>query len=117
MTDDELQTISKKKEYKGQINYEGILGGHLNRVASYRDMDTKRYASSVETYALMTPPGICETILEELDRLGLTRCIYDGITPDKLKLYDDLFRFINRTLAAEGLIFKISSYELGIEDR
>ena len=115
MTDEDFAILSKK-EYRGVINYEGILGGHLNRVATYRDTDPKKYASSVETYALMCPPDICEKSLSYLKELGLKRCDYDGITIDKKLLYDELWQYINKALKDDaGLIFKTASYEVGIE--
>jgi len=106
-----------KKEYKGSINYENVLAGHITRMAVARDTVPRQYASSVETYALMCPPEICDSALKELERLGLTRCEYDNINYAKMMLYDDLWRFINKQLKeVAGLIFKSSTYEIGLED-
>jgi len=108
--------VIKKKEYKGDLNYEAILAAQVNRIATYRDSDIRQYASSIETYALMCPPEICDLALSRLVRLGLLRCDYSGLTPERLKLYDDLFRYINVQLKeVAGIIFKTSSYEIGGE--
>lgn len=114
MTND--TAILKKKEYRGDLNYEAILAAQVNRIATYRDTNLRAYASSVETYGLMCPPEICISVLEKLDQLGLTRCNYNSLTSERLKLYDDLFIYINKQLKeVAGIIFKTSSYEIGLE--
>ena len=110
------ETTTAKREYKGLINYEAILGGHLNRVAGYRDLDPRRYASSVETFALMCPPAIARDCLKQLKEIGLMHGIYDTITTERMLLYDKLWLFINEELSKAGLIFKTSTYDVGIED-
>lgn len=105
-----------KKEYKGVINYEAILAGQLNRIAISRDISNRQFASSVETFANMCPPEVAEASLKHLEKLGLSRCEYESITTTKMRLYDDLWRFINNELKKVGLIFKTSSYEIGLED-
>jgi hypothetical protein len=114
MTDD--KKILSKKEYKTVINYESILAGHLNRLATYRDSDPKQYCSSIETYMLICPPDIADVCIGELSGKGLVRGEYENITTARLVLYDDLLRFVNRKLNEEGLIFKKSTYEIGLED-
>ena len=105
---------AKQSHYKGVINYEAILGGQITRVALYRDTNLKRYASAVETYALMCPPDIAEKAIKHLSELGLTRCEYEGMNKQKEVLYDDLFLFINDTLKNDAnLIFKTSVFETG----
>lgn len=117
MTDPPAPKEFAKKEYKGSINYENVLAGHITRMAVARDTVPRQYASSVETYALMCPPEICDNALKELERLGLTRCEYDNINYAKMMLYDDLWRFINKQLKEiAGLIFKTSTYEIGLEE-
>ena len=108
--------VISKKEYKGDLNYEAVLAGQVNRIAVYRDMSPRQYASSVESYALMCPPEICDKALSKLESLGLHRCNYENINSDRMVLYDDLFRYVNLCLMKDaGLIFKTSSYEIGIE--
>ena len=111
-----LKAELKKKEYKGIVNYEAILASQLNRVCMCRDLNSKQYASSVETYANACPPEVAEVALKHLQELGLYRCQYENITTEKMQLYDDLWRFINNELKKTGLIFKTSSYEIGLEE-
>ena len=115
MTKDE--PISKKDYYKGVINYEAILGGQITRAAMYRDTNLRQYASSIETYALMCPPEICDKALKRLSELGLVRCQYQSMNSQKQQLYDDLWRFINTCLKKDAnLIFKTAHFEIGYED-
>ena len=120
MTEPNEYTIAvkdlKRKEFKDRINYEAILAAQINRMAMYRDTNLKQYASSVESFILMLPPSISEQAMDELDRLGLTRGEYNSMTIDKLVLYDKLWAITNVLLKNEGLIFKQSSYEIGLED-
>jgi len=106
----------KRKEYKGVINYEAILAAQINRMAMYRDTNLKQYASSVESFALMCPPTISTNAFKELKELKLERGSYDSMTIAKLVKYDTLWSRINDLLKKEGLIFKQSSYEIGIEE-
>lgn len=113
MTEDPL---IRKESYRGVINYENILGGQITRAAVYRDIDVKKYASSIETYLLMCPPDICDEAILRLSEIGLVRCEYDNMNSKKQLLYDDLWRFINRKLKEEtNLIFKTGSFEVGYE--
>jgi len=109
-------TEFEKKEYKGDLRYESVLAGHITRLAVARDTSPTVYASGIETYILMCPPEICDNALAELKRLGLKRCEYSNLTPEKMMLYDDLWRFVNRQLKdVARLIFKTSTYEIGLE--
>ena len=115
MTDE--PSITTRREFKGLINYEAILGGHLNRVLAFRDLDPRRYASSVESFAIACPPVIAQDCLKHLVTLGLDRCVYDTITKERMLLYDTLLLYINNELAKAGLIFKTSTWDVGVEDR
>lgn len=120
MTNDNEFTVDvkdlKKREYKDRINYEAILAAQINRMAVYRDTNLKQYASSVESFILMCPPSISKDGFEELKKLGLVRGMYDSMTIDKLVKYDQLWTIVNDLLKKEGLIFKQSTYEIGLED-
>jgi hypothetical protein len=119
LTDDGFSIDVKqlsKKEYKDKINYEAILAAQINRMAMYRDTNLKQYASSVESFALMCPPNITGEAFKKMESLELHRGDYDSMNNEKLIKYDDLWIKINDLLKQEGLIFKQSSYEIGIEE-
>jgi len=62
-------------------------------------------------------PEIADKAIKKLEEWKLIRCDYTNITPEKMKLYDDLWRFINNELSEMGWMFKRSSYQIGVEDR
>lgn len=99
--------------YRGKINYEGILGEHINHIALYRDTNTKAYCSSIETFILMCPADIRSKCFTKLKELKLQRGEYAGIKEDKLIVYDDLWIYTNELLEKSDLIFKTGSFETG----
>ena len=106
----------KRDRYKGVVNYEAILGAHINRIAIYRDTDPKKYASSVETYILMCPDNIRQDCIKQISRLGLKKARYDTMNADKMVLYDNLWSYVNEKLERKAnLIFKTAEYEIGKE--
>jgi len=114
MTDEEgTNLLSKRDYYKGIIEYEGILSTHITHIAQYRDRNLKQYASSIETFVLMCPKGIRDKGLKKLTELGLKRCEYEGIATSRMRLYDDLWVFVNELLEDSNLIFKTGSFEIG----
>lgn len=113
MTDDSLR---HEQYYRGAINYESILGNQITRVAVFRDTNIKQYASSIETLIFMCPKAIRNTAIKKRDELKLSSCEYDSITPDRMKLYDGLWRFVNEELENRDLIFKTKTFEIGSEE-
>ena len=111
MDDYERDGIEKEGGYRESV--EGILASHMNRITFYRDNNLKHYASSIETLILFCPNQIRQISLEKLRTLGLERCIYESITPDKMKQYDELLIFINQELEKEKMIFRKSSFAVG----
>lgn len=101
----------KEGNYRESI--EGVLTSHMNRITIYRETNLKHYASSVETLILFCPDEIRQLGFEKMRSIGLQRCQYESITPDRMKLYDELLIFINQKLEAEGMIFKRSSFVVG----
>jgi len=106
----------KHKEYKDKLNYEAGLLGQINRMANYRDINLRQYASSIETFMLMCPPDITQQSYDKLKELNLKPGEYDSMNIEKLTKYDLLWRYINTLLIKEGLIYKKSSYEIGMEE-
>ena len=92
--------------FKSQLDAEGLLLMHMNRIAIFRDTDMKRYCSSVETLILLCPRNIRERAVECMKQLGLNRGIYSSITDDKRVLYDDLLIYINEQLEKQRMIWK-----------
>ena len=114
MIDNDLQI--KRDRYKGVVNYEAILGSHINRIATYRDIDPKKYASSVETFILMCPDDIRQDCIKQIQRLGLKKATYDNMNSNKMILYDELWSYVNERLERKAnLIFKTAEYEVGKE--
>jgi len=113
MTEGEYDLFARKEYYRGVINYEGILGAHINRIAMYRDSDLKRYCSSIETLILMLPLELRSMSLQYLAQLGLRRGSYLGLTEEKLQRYDELWVYINEILEKNNMIFKAGSFEIG----
>lgn len=118
MTDEEPVVPKEltKKEPKQIMQYENVLTGHSSRMGVARSTSPKEYAMSVETYAVMCPPEISDKALSKLRELGLKQCEYSNITVEKMVLYDDLWRFINKELSEAGWMFKKSTWQIGIED-
>lgn len=114
MTEEEDEELrSKRAYYKGIIEIEGILGTHIVHVMQYRDKNLKQYASSIETLIIACPTGIRNKGLKKLTELGLKRCEYEGMSSNKMRLYDDLWIYINELLEESNLIFKTGSFEIG----
>ena len=92
--------------FKSQLDAEGLLLMHMNRIAIFRDTDMKRYCSSVETLILMCPRNIRDRSIDYMKQLGLQRGMYSSITDDKRVLYDDLLIYINEQLEKQRMIWK-----------
>lgn len=92
--------------YKNQLDAEGLLLMHMNRIAIYRDTDMRRYCSSVETLILMCPRNIRERGLNKLNELSLLRGRYSSITDDRMVVYDDLLVYVNEQLEKQRMIWK-----------
>lgn len=92
--------------YKGQLDAEGLLLMHMNRIAIYRDTDIKRYCSSIETFILICPRNVRERAIEYLKSLGLIRGHYGAVTEETLIRYDDLLIFVNEQLEKQRMIWK-----------
>ena len=117
MTDDLFYEGSppgySRNEYRGVLNLEGVLTAHYRDMMRYMDSDIRMYCSSVESFILGCPDEITDKGLTELERLGLKRRYYDGVTPMKMILYDDLFRYVKRELKKVNIIFKSGQFEIG----
>jgi len=107
MTDD--AKFEKEERYRGRIEYEGILGQHIFKISQYRDKNPKQYASSIETLVLMCPKEIRLMGLEKMEELGINRCDYKSINDGKMRMYDELWIYLNELLEDNNLIYK-SSY-------
>jgi hypothetical protein len=102
-----------RSEYRGMLNYEGIIGGHIQKVMQYRDTSLKQYCSSVETLIIHCPRQIRTKSYIRLHDLGLQRGSYLGITEDRLIIYDDLLIYVNELLEDANLIFRTGQFEIG----
>jgi regulator of sirC expression with transglutaminase-like and TPR domain len=102
-----------KNEYRGILNYEGILGTHVTNMMKYSDNDIKQYCSSIETFIRWCPEEIRNKGYEKLQEMGLQRRRYEGLTPEKLVLYDDLIIYINGLLEKRNIIFRTGTFEIG----
>jgi hypothetical protein len=106
--------IEKATQFKDSLNYQILLGKQINRIAIYRDINIKQYASSIDTFIIMLDPDeIYPAVKKKRDALGLELCNYDGMNIDKQKKYDELWVFIHKQLKDHGLIFRSSSFEHG----
>lgn len=102
-----------RADYRGMLNYEGILGGHIQKLMQYRDTDPRRYCSSIETLIIHCPRSIRTKAFKKLEDLGLRRGFYTTINESKIIIYDDLLIFINELLENANLIFKTGTFEVG----
>jgi len=112
-----LSDFEHSTRFKSELNYELILGKQINRCAMYRDVNIKQYASSIDTLINMLPTELRNNARKKRDKLGLAKANYDGMTSDKLQLWDELSTFINQDLEDHNLIFRTSSFERGGENR
>jgi len=102
-----------RADYKGMLNYEGIIGGHIQRLMQYRDNNPKQYCSSIETLIIHCPKKIRERSFNKLREMGLQRGRYQGMNEAKLLIYDDLLIYINEELENANLIFRTGTFEVG----
>ena len=102
-----------RSDYRGMLNYEGLLMGHTANMMFYSDNDPRKYCSSVESFIRWCPDEIRIKGYQKLTELGLKRRCYENITPEKLCLYDDLIIYVNILLEDKNIIFKTGTYEIG----
>ena len=102
-----------RADYRGMLNYEGILSGHIQRLMQYRDTSPKIYCSSIETLMIHCPQNIRVKAFKKMESMGIQRGHYTSINEDKLLMYDDLLIFINDLLEKANLIFKTGTFEVG----
>jgi hypothetical protein len=120
MTDDDditPQDFEHASKFKSELNYELILGKQINRVALFRDINIKQYASSIDTLIIMLPEELRNNARKMQTKLGIEPSNYDGMNSEKLKKWDELWTFINLDLEDHNLIFKTSTFEVGTETR
>ena len=103
-------TVNYSREYKFQqgLSYEGVLTNFLGYIAQWRVKDPRMYASGIETLILMCPQDMYVKGMEELEVLGLSRCDYQNMNQVRLRLYDDLWRYMNKQLEDGNLIYRTS---------
>ena len=92
--------------FKSQLDAEGLLLMHMNRIAINRDTDIKRYCSSVETLILVCPRAVRDRGFEYMAEHGIQRGRYGSITDERLVVYDDLLVFINEQLEKQRMIWR-----------
>ena len=92
--------------FKTQLDAEGLLLMHMNRIAINRDTDIKRYCSSVETLLLVCPRSVRDRGFEYMREHDITRGRYGSITDEKLLMYDDLLVFVNEQLEKQRMIWR-----------
>jgi len=112
-----LADLDHSTRFKSELNYELILGKQINRVAMYRDVNIKQYASSIDTLIIMLPGELRNNARKMQSKLLIEKGSYDGMNTERLKQWDELWTFINGDLEDHDLIFKTASYEVGREDR
>jgi hypothetical protein len=118
LTDDyteEPRRSYSRAEYRGMLNYEAILGGHIQKLMQYRDTDPYQYHSGIETLIIHCPKQIRDKAFIMLHSLGLARGDYGSTKgyEDRLLLYDDLLIYINELLENANLIFRTGTFEVG----
>jgi|WetSurMetagenome_2_1015567.scaffolds.fasta_scaffold154193_2 hypothetical protein len=114
--DDDLTIadVEKATQFKDSLNYQIIIGKQINRIAIYRDVNIKQYASAIDTLIIMLDPDeIYPMVKAKREKLNLDPCNYDGMNIEKQKKYDDLWVFIHKQLKDHGLIFRTSNYDRG----
>lgn len=84
--------------YKGQVDAEGLLLTHLNRVCMFRDSDKKQYCSSIETLIIVCPKKVREKALLYMDELKLPHGVYSNITDEMFRNFDMLLTYVNELL-------------------
>ena len=108
-----LGEIEKATQFKGELNYELILSKQINRIAIYREVNIKQYASSIDTLIIMLAKDLRREAKKERDRLGLILGDYDNMNKDRQRKYDDLWIYVNDLLEDNKLIFKKASFARG----
>jgi hypothetical protein len=109
-----IEDVEKSTQFKDSLNYQIILGKQINRIAIYRDVNIKQYASAIDTLIIMLDPDeIYPAVKKKRETLNLEPCNYDGMNIEKQKKYDELWVFIHKQLKMHGLIFKTSNLDRG----
>lgn len=103
MTSDE---VFYDDAFKSQLDAEGLLLMHMNRIAINRDTNIKQYCSSVETLILICPRYVRDHGLQYLKDHGILRGHYGSITEEKAVIYDDLLIYINELLEKQRMIWR-----------
>jgi len=98
----------KESRYQEGLSYEAVLTNFIGHIAQWRVKDARMYASSIETLILMCPYEMYTKGMTKLTDLGLQRCDYLSVNNEKMRLYDDLWRFMSKQLEDSNLIFKAS---------
>ncbi|MBD3321811.1 MAG: hypothetical protein GF350_12010 [Chitinivibrionales bacterium] len=99
---------TRQYKYQEGLSFEAVITNFIGHIAQWRVKDPKMYASGIETLILMCPTNFYEKGIEKLSELGLQRCEYQGINQAKMRLYDDLWRFMNKILEENNLIYRTS---------
>ena len=99
---------TKTFKFQEGLNYEAVLTRMIGDIALWRVKDPRMYACGVETLILMCDSEMHEKGMEQLVKLGLRRCEYQSINNEKMRLYDDLWRFMLQEFEKRNLIFRKS---------
>lgn len=102
-----------RSDYRGMINYEGILAHHVVNMMKYSDNDPKQYCSSIETFIRWCPDDIRKKALTWMKEKGIQRRVYKEINEEHLVIYDDLIIYINELLERKNIIFRTGTFEIG----
>ena len=101
----------KRTDFRGIVDYEGLLAAQVNRIADTRAKDLKRYEDNVDTLCVMLPSGLRGEAREYRKEKG----VVIDLTERGKQRYDLFWIFINELLEKSNLIFKTSSFEVGSE--
>ena len=108
-----LSDIEQETKYKGELHYELILGRQINRIAIFREVNIKQYASAIDTLIIMLPKDLRRTAKQKREKLDLKIVDYNGINDEKQGKYDELWETVNVSLDDRGLFFKTASFKRG----
>jgi len=110
-----VRDIERAAIYKDNLNYQLILGKQIDRIARFRDMSLKQYASSIDTLIIMMAKDMRGPAIKKRNDTGLKPGDYDNMNQEKQNRYDELWIYVNNMLEDHGMIFRTQQFDHGKE--
>jgi len=103
-------TNDSKRVYRQPLNYEnGVLLPLIRDIAYWRVTSPKAYQNGIQTLCLLLPKDLRSSSLGFWDH----GTIYENLTNDGKKDFDDLFVFVLQLLEDNNICFPKINFDIG----